>query len=190
MSDDAVKKQIEGFCEEISEKNGWHAFSINIGRQYPVRLSTKLEALIQAGRDAKNNPAVWTFSESQGGENPNKPGTFYLNRRLEKVEVGGTLDPAVAQGGPTGSTGTAGGRSVEERHSIERQTIIKAACAMDREWEDDDEFFKFITKLDAWLQRPVAAPAAKPDPVPAPAPPAAQGGDPAWPDTAESDIPF
>jgi hypothetical protein len=187
MSEESVKKQIEGFCEEISEKNDWTTFNINVGRQYPVRLSTKLEALVKAGREAKNNKAVWTFSESQGGENPNKPGTFYLNRRLEKVEVGGALDPAVAQGGPTGST--AGGRSVEERHSIERQTIIKAACAMDREWEDDDEFFKFITKLDAWMQRPVAAPAAKPDPVPAPPVPESSG-DPAWPDADGDDIPF
>ena len=74
MSEESVKKQIEGFCEEISEKNDWTTFNINVGRQYPVRLSTKLEALVKAGREAKNNKAVWTFSESQGGENPNKPG--------------------------------------------------------------------------------------------------------------------
>lgn len=189
MSDDAVKKQIEGFCEEISEKNGWHAFSINIGRQYPVRLSTKLEALIQAGRDAKNNPAVWTFSESQGGENPNKPGTFYLNRRLEKVEVGGALDPTVAQGGPTGAP--AGGRSGEERHSIERQTIIKSAMPFfpAEEIKTEEDWFRVITKLDAWMQRPVAPPAAKPDPVPAPPVPESSG-DPAWPDTPDDSIPF
>jgi hypothetical protein len=86
---DAETKQIEGVCEEISEKNGWTAFAINVGSQYPVRISTKLPALIDQGRAAGQQRAMWTFKESQGGENPNKPGTFYTNRYFESVEVGG-----------------------------------------------------------------------------------------------------
>jgi hypothetical protein len=185
VSDDAVKKQIEGVCTEISEKNDWVTFHIDVGRQYPVRLATKIEALVKAGREAKSNKAVWTFSESQGGENPNKPGTHYINRRLEKVEVGGALDPAVA-----GSSSSGGGhvRSPDDRHSIERQTIVKAALPLyQRKFESDDDFFAFAEKLAKFVaSTPQAAPAA------AAPPPAAEtsGGDPAWPDTDPNDIPF
>lgn len=82
---DTETKQIVGVCEEISEKNGWTAFAINVGSQYPVRLSTKLPALIEQGRAVGQQQAVWTFKESQGGENPNKPGTFYTNRYFDGV---------------------------------------------------------------------------------------------------------
>lgn len=123
MSDhEAVKKQIEGVCEEISEKNGWTSFAINVGSNYPVRLSTKLPALIDQGRAVGQQRAVWTFQESQGGENPNKPGTHYTNRYFEAVEVGGT----VTQQQPA-ANGTSRNASTTDvtRGSIERQVIVK-----------------------------------------------------------------
>jgi hypothetical protein len=191
MSDDVVKKQIEGVCAEISEKNDWVTFSIDVGSQYPVRLSTKLEALVKQGREAKKERAVWSFSESQGGENPNKPGTFYINRRLEKVEVGGALDPSQARGGPAGN---ASGRSLDERTSIERQTIVKAAP--EPTWiKTEEDWWAHVNKLDEWMQHPrkgadaavaKAATAAKAQSSgdPGPTPPASE-----FPDD-DSDIPF
>lgn len=119
-------KQIQGVCTEISEKNGWTTFSIDVGTQYPVRLNTKLPVLIAEGRSAGQNSAVWSFKESQGNENPNRPGTFYMNRYLEGVEVGGTVDPAKAATPAAGGASGGAGRPAEERRSIERQTIIKA----------------------------------------------------------------
>jgi hypothetical protein len=184
MSDEVVKKQIEGFCEEISEKNDWITFNINVGSQYPVRLSTKLEALIKQGREAKKERAVWSFSESQGGENPNKPGTHYINRRLEKVEVGGALDPAQARGGPAGN---AGGRSLDERLSIERQTIVKAAP--EPTWiKTEEDWWEHLDKLDSWMQHPrkgadAAVAKAAPAGDPGPAQPASE-----FPE--DDDIPF
>ncbi len=125
MSDEAVKVQYEGVCEEISEKNGWTSFAINVGRQYPVRLSTKLPALIEQGRAAGQDRAVWSAKESQGGENPNKPGTFYTKRYLDGVEVGGTVTaPAASASGS--ATGSAKTQTVDgTRSSIERQVIVK-----------------------------------------------------------------
>ena len=122
---DSVTKQIEGVCEEISEKNGWTAFAINVGSQYPVRLSTKLPALIDKGRAVGQQHAVWTFKESQGGENPNKPGTFYTNRYFDDVEVGGTVDPEQAASPPVASRNAGGSRSGSTDRSIERQVILK-----------------------------------------------------------------
>lgn len=148
MSDlEAVTKQIEGVCEEISEKNGWTAFAINVGAQYPIRLSTKLPALIEQGRAAGQQRAVWTFKETQGGENPNKPGTFYTNRYFDSVEVGGTAAP---QATPTRSSGAS--TPDETRGSIERQTIVKAAIGLypDGVVQSEAEFFALLTKLEAF----------------------------------------
>jgi hypothetical protein len=136
MSDDAVKKQAEGVCEEISEKNGWVNFSINVGSTYPIRLSTKLPALVDQGRAAGQQSAVWTYTESQGGENPNKPGTYYMNRRLEGVEVGGTVTAPAANASGS-ATGGAKTQTVDgTRSSIERQVIVK-------------EMVKYYPALDA-----------------------------------------
>jgi len=185
MSDD-VKKQVEGACTEISEKNGWTTFNIDVGRQYPVRLSTKIEALITAARAAGNQRAVWTYSESQGGENPNRPGTHYVNRRLEKVEVGGTLDPTLAPSTGATSSSAMGGRSDAERISIERQTLVKAAVEL---FPGDaiktvEEWFNFLRKVDGFLAEPrAAAPAAAASP-----PPAQTSTDMPPPD--DDDIPF
>ncbi len=123
MSDDPVKVQYEGVCEEISEKNGWTTFAISVeGNNYPVRLSSKLPALIEQGRAAGQQKAVWTAKESQGNENPNKPGTHYTNRYLDGVEVGGT----VAAGASGSATGGAKTQTVDStRASIERQVIVK-----------------------------------------------------------------
>ena len=90
---ESVTKTITGRCEEVSEKNGWTAFAIDVGSQYPVRLSTKLDPLIELGRAASKDGGQfdWTYKESQGGENPHKPGTFYTNRYLERVEAAGSV---------------------------------------------------------------------------------------------------
>ena len=118
MSDEPVKVQYEGVCEEISEKNGWTTFNINVGSTYPVRLSTKLSALIEKARAAGQERAVWSAKESQGGENPNKPGTHYTNRYLENVEVGGTVAAS--------ASGVASRNAPDQtRSSIERQVIVK-----------------------------------------------------------------
>lgn len=188
MSDEVTKKQIEGVCAEISEKNDWVTFSIDVGSQYPVRLSTKLEALIKQGREAKKERAIWSFSESQGGENPNKPGTHYINRRLEKVEVGGALDPSQARGPSGGSAGAS--RSPDERHSIERQTIVKAALPIYGQFSDDEPFFEFKERLAAFVAGGTpttsapAAKAAQSSGDPGPTPPASE-----FPEDG-SDLPF
>jgi hypothetical protein len=85
-------KKITGPCVEISERNGWTSFSVDTGGEHPVRLSTKLEAIIQAARGVGGDVATWTFKESDGNPNPNRPGTFYKNRYLDKVELAGGTD--------------------------------------------------------------------------------------------------
>ena len=136
MSDEAVKVQYEGVCEEISEKNGWTSFAIAVdGNNYPVRLSTKLPALIEQGRAAGQSRAVWTAKESDGAENPNKPGTRYRNRYLEAVEVGGTVTenpPAANASGQASRNAESSGRaplaSGDKDRAITRMAVLKAAA--------------------------------------------------------------
>ena len=151
MSDEPDTKHIEGVCEEISEKNGWTNFAINVGSQYPVRLSTKLPALIEKGRAAGAARAVWTYKESQGGENPNKPGTHYTNRYLSDVEVGERLavssEANVAQPSPRTATRD------DTRDSIERQVIVKEMVqhypAIDKLSVDD--WWALVYRLEVFL---------------------------------------
>jgi hypothetical protein len=101
---EAQVKQVVGSCTEITEKNGWVQFSIDAGSQYPVRLSTKLPALIEQARAVGNARSTWTYKESQGKENPNKPGTHFTNRYLEGVQIGGSDNGPQLGGMPAPAT--------------------------------------------------------------------------------------
>ena len=160
MPDEATTKQIEGVCSEISEKNGWTTFHIDVGSQYPVRLSTKLPALIEQGRAAGQQRALWTYKESQGAENPNKPGTHYTNRYLSSVEVGATAAPAA----PTTSAPAAAHQPLpqgDKDRAITRMAVLKAAaevCASVDYAPGEDiaaEVIAVAARFETWVYRDV-----------------------------------
>ncbi len=163
---DAEKKQAQGVCEEISEKNGWVNFSINVGSTYPIRLSTKLPALVDQGRAAGQQPAVWTYTESQGGENPNKPGTFYMNRRLEGVEVGGTAAPSETPRPQTQTTSSEPAhqpyKQGDKDRAITRMAVLKAAAEMcaRNEWQENEDpagtAIAMAERFERWVYRDVS----------------------------------
>ncbi len=162
---ESVDKQIEGVCEEISEKNGWTSFAINVGSQYPVRLSTKLPALIEAGRAAGQERAVWKFKESQGGENPNKPGTFYTNRYFDGVEVGGTAAPSETPRPQTQTTSSETVRPAynpgQKDHAITRMAVLKAAAEViagtigDADVDIGAEVIALAARFETWVNRDI-----------------------------------
>lgn len=133
---EAVKKTIIGVCEEIIDKpdNDWVRFNISIGTQYPIGLSTKLPAMIEQARAIGSQTATWTYKESQGKENPNKPGTFFQNRYLEAVEAG-EQKPVTAGGNTPAPTRATEGQHAplpigDRERSIVRQACLKAAAAV------------------------------------------------------------
>lgn len=179
---DSVTKQVQGVCEGVMERGDWLEFHINIGRQYPVKLSTKKDEIKTIGRLAGQNMAVWTYNETEGGPNPHRPGENFKNRYLSNVVVGGALDPSLA-GSQPGQTSmavapTGGAAPVltgEERNmSIERQTIVKALAPM--LWEikatdlSTDQWFELVDRVDAWMGKPRVTQANVEQPAPAPAP--------------------
>lgn len=175
----AVEKIYVGVCEEVSEKNGWTAFHINIGTQWPVKLSTKLPALIEKGRAVGNQRATWHAKESQGGENPNKPGTYYTNRYFQDVVTGGEeADAAEAQIQHHGhdAVPTRSAQAVHQplpigdrERSIIRQTCLKAAGALfsgqgNKEVIDDNgrdtvsELIAAAARMETWIMRDIDDP--------------------------------
>lgn len=189
---DGQMKQVQGVCEGILERGDWLEFHINIGRQYPVKLSTKKEEIKTIARLAGQQMAVWTFNETEGGPNPHRPGENFKNRYLSNVVVGGALDPALA-GNQPGQTSLAvaptGGAAPmigpdERGQSIERQVILKAAISVfpGGTIVTEDQWFALITRLDSWLAAPRTTQAT------VEAPPAAAETTPFQ--NADDDIPF
>jgi hypothetical protein len=129
-SENHATQTIVGTCSGITEKpSGWTEFAIMApGKQYPMKLSTKLPALIEQGRAVGDAVATWSYKEQEGAENPNRPGTHYMNRYFEGVELG-----AVATQPSGGSVPAQSGHyealpAGDRERSIVRQTSIKAAC--------------------------------------------------------------
>ena len=62
---------------------------MDVGTQYPVRLQTKLQPLIELARAAGAEARAWTYKESESQNlNPNS-GKPYMNRYLERVDLPG-----------------------------------------------------------------------------------------------------
>ena len=158
---DAVTKTVTGQCVEITEKNGWTSFSINVGTQYPVRLSTKVAAIIEAARAVGSELATWTYKESQGNENPNKPGTYYMNKYLDKVETGGAAAENTAGGtAPAQQTATPvpvphhdAIAPADRDRAIVRQSCLKAAASLLQGVAFESEF----QRVGAWISAANAA---------------------------------
>ena len=121
------------------------------------------------GQAAGSQEAVWTYTERDGNPNPHKPGEFFKNRYLSKVEVGGSLDPSlagqqqlpVAQGG---GANRGGGRPASETRSIERQAVVKAAISLYPESliTTDEQWFALVERIHAWVAEEKAAVPPKP----------------------------
>lgn len=167
-------KQAQGACVAITERGEWDEFSVNVGRQYPVKLSTKQPDIKAKARAAGASMAVWSFTESQGNPNPHKPGQFFINRYLSDVVVGGVLTtpatPAVpvttTQVGGAVPVTTAGQPTVqmpesdqERRSSIERQSIVKATAHLipPALIESKERYLELIDELAAWVSHEPAA---------------------------------
>lgn len=155
-------KTVTGRCAEISERGEWTTFHVDVGRQYPVKLSTKLDPMIELGRAASKDGGEfdWTFTESQGGENPHKPGTYYTNRYLSGVEPAGSVatPAAAASNGAPSREGLTKEEWARKDSAIHKMACIKTAAdalkhtvPSDPSAEDVQKFLSRVTILvTAW----------------------------------------
>lgn len=93
---EAETKTISGVCSEIAQKpgNDWTEFHIDAGGQWPVKVATKLQPLIELGKAVGSNIATWTYKEVESDKINEKSGKPFVNRYLEGVEIGGVENPA------------------------------------------------------------------------------------------------
>lgn len=103
-----MSETIVGTLDAVTEKGDWTTFEINVGSQYPVRLSTKVPELIELGRAAKGQPMEWTFNAVEGNINP-KSGKPYINRYFEGVAPIDPSKPASSVATPAAGAKAASG---------------------------------------------------------------------------------
>lgn len=172
---EAVQLSIVGQCASVVEKpSGWVEFHImKPGNQYPVRLATKLEQLIEEGRAVKDQIATWTYNETEGDINP-KSGKPYINRYFEGVALGDHGDTSKKQSGATSSEGPSPHHEAvhyaDKDRLISRQVCLKVAgtvfsgqgiqeVAPGPVTDVGMEVMKLAQRLELWLYRDI-------DPVP------------------------
>lgn len=152
---------ITGSCSEISEKNGWTAFAVDVGRQYPVKLSTKKDEVIAAGRAAGTALATWTYTEVESDRVNEHTGKPYVNRYLESVETGGAAPVPHPTGQAASSQPTHAPLPPGDKdRAITRMAVLKAAAEIVASTgKTDDPGFETIAlavRFEQWVYRDVA----------------------------------
>lgn len=116
----------------IEKKGGWHTIEIAVpGKQYPVKADTKLEPLLKQVREIRDGDLIATFTISETeseniNPNTNRP---YIERRLEKIELGAQSAPD-ASGSPTieAQSGMSKEEWARKDSAIHKMACIKAAA--------------------------------------------------------------
>ena len=129
---------IVGVKSGITEKsNGWFEIAVSVpGSDYPKKMSTKKQELVEMARAAGMAEMAWTYSESDSGTpNPHRPGTNYVNRYFEgvaPVEEGEEMPVSGAQTPSAATKASDGGMSkaewAQKDSAIHHMAAIKAAA--------------------------------------------------------------
>ena len=97
-----MSETIVGTCASIIEKtSGWYEFEIMApGKQYPVRLATKKQELVELARAAHSDTMTWTYNETESDKINEHTGRPFVNRYLEGVEAGAAVPAGVSSPEP------------------------------------------------------------------------------------------
>jgi hypothetical protein len=124
LDTEATFHEIVGVCTGVEINGDWTKFAIDIGRQYPVKLATKKQDIIDTAMVAHRlkETRLWKYGEMEGGPNPHRPGENYKNRYLNEV-----ADPS--QASPAAAAPAASGRAsdVDKDDLIVRQFALREA---------------------------------------------------------------
>jgi len=118
--------EVVGTCQGITEKpSGWTEFEIAVpGKQYPVRLATKAQPLVELARALAGGVGTWTYNEVESEKINEHTGKPYLNRYLEGVEPGAA--PAASVGSPESHHEPI--HFADKDRAITRMAVLKAAA--------------------------------------------------------------
>lgn len=104
-------KYVIGTLAGIEEKpSGWMVAKVSMpGKQYPLKLETKKEEIIDQARAARGQTATWKYTEHESDTINERSGKPYINRHLEAVKVGEHLPAGyVADAGSTSTSSARG----------------------------------------------------------------------------------
>jgi hypothetical protein len=154
--------EVIGTCSGIKQKpSGWTDIEIEVpGKNYPVRLSTKDEALILATRSLSGDAGKFTYVERESDKiNPNS-GKPYVNRYLESVEpatngsephepahrpvIGGDKDRAIAR--------------LACLKAAAELVAPRAAAAVHPDYDPALEVMKAAQRFETWVYRDIDDP--------------------------------
>jgi hypothetical protein len=162
MTEDADTKTIVGVCGEVSEKNGWTTFHIDTAAKYPIRLATKLPAVIADARAVGQQTAVWKYKEAESDRINENTGRPYVNRYLNSVTTAEATAGGSGGSAQTAQTGTHPPIAAGDRdRSIIRQSSLKAATTLYSGWawsRGDDPAGAVIAaaaRFETWVMRDI-----------------------------------
>lgn len=166
-------KTVIGTLGGILEKSGeWRQIQVSVpGKQYPVKMDTKKEELVQLARAAGENVMAWTYSESDSGNpNPHRPGENYVNRYFEGVapvseaQAGDGASSVPASGPAAPQTGMSKEEWAAKDSAIHQMACLKAAAdalkhtiPSDPSDEDLKKFNERVQALAGWWHNVVLA---------------------------------
>ena len=131
MSEAATKIAV-GTLNGIMEKTaGWFQIQVSVpGKNYPVKMDTKKQELVELARAAGQDVMEWTFTEKDSGNpNPNRPGENFINRYLEGVDPVGS-NPASSVATPESAPQSGMSKEDWQRKdsAIHKMACIKTAA--------------------------------------------------------------
>lgn len=115
----------------VEKKAGWHTVEISVpGKQYPVKADTKLEPLLKQAREVRDGGLVATFTVSETeSENINPNNNMpYIERRLQKVELGAQGEPDANVSPTTSGAGRSETGMSKEEWAHKDSAIHMMAC--------------------------------------------------------------
>jgi len=154
-----MSESIVGTCQGITEKpSGWFEVEIMVpGKQYPLRLATKKQELVELARAAHTDAMTWSYNEVESDKINEHTGKPYVNRYLEGVEFA-----AAAPAAPEAHHEPI--HFADKDRAITRMACLKAAAALVAGAgvvHDDPglETMKLADRFERWVYRDI-------DPVP------------------------
>ena len=160
---------IVGTCAGITEKpTGWTEFEITVpGKQYPVKLATKEQPLVELARATHGSVATWTYNEVESEKINEHTGKPYINRYLEGVTAGAAYAVGMTGPEPAHKPIPPG----DKDRAITRMACLKAAAMIyqglalpgDEEgpmrWTDAPlEVMKAADRFERWVYRDIDPP--------------------------------
>lgn len=132
MSDAATKTAVGTLAGIMEKTGGWHEIHVSLpGKEYPLKVSTKKQELVELARAAGEEVMEWTYTERDSGNpNPHRPGENYINRYFEGVAPisGDAQEQAQVQQTRTTPAAASQDGMTKEEWARKDSAIHKMAC--------------------------------------------------------------